>query len=302
MKVKVKAVQLWGNLMVLERESGKQRGRTKIEGTPEEIIGEEFPERLKREQARKKREREQEQRYAEQVQIKGDNEVIKWVIGMNNAGLRHIGVFINLVKYAEEHKLPVLILEMKKRLTEENAVKEWATVRNWLGKNAPKICAVTIGRRPRGWWVLRWIVLGEEPEEDCYRTASALHTYLMMKRNWITQGITGEQEAGRLKEHYLTRLEDDSDTLYLCYAPEMYEVYRAALAMPKSTRTYRTEQAYRILEERKLKVSGQAAYAVNGIQGASPSGMALCEVEVSRGRVNCAYSLVWGREESADEW
>lgn len=301
MKVKVKAVPLWGNLMVLERESGKQSGRTKIDDTSEEIIREEFPEQLKREQARKKREREQEQRYAEQVQIRKDKDAIHRIVSRNNAGLRHIGVFVNLVEYAEEYKLPVLILEMKKRLTEENAVKEWATVRAWLGKNAPKICAVTIGRRPKGWWVLRWIVLGEEPGGDCYRTASALHIYLM-DRNWTNQGMAGEQEAGRLKGHYLTRLEDDSDTLYLCYAPEMYEVYRAALAMPKSTRTYRTEQAYRILEERKLEVSGQAAYAVNGIQGASPSGMALCEVEVSRGRVNNAYSPVWEREESADEW
>jgi hypothetical protein len=44
----------------------------------------------------------------------------------------------------------------------------------------------------------------------------------------------------------------------------MYEVYRAALTMPKMTRTYRTDGAHGILEERNLRVVSPASYAVNG--------------------------------------
>lgn len=46
------------------------------------------------------------------------------VAEMNNAGLRHLTVFINLVEYAKEKRLPVTIIEMKKRLSEGEGVRE----------------------------------------------------------------------------------------------------------------------------------------------------------------------------------
>lgn len=90
----------------------------------------------------------------------------------------------------------------------------------------PGICAVSIGRRPKGWWSLRWIVVGGKPGGDCLQTALPLHAYLV-KRGWATKNLVGSEEAGRLERHYLTRFTDDWET-FAYFIPEMYEVYRAA--------------------------------------------------------------------------
>jgi hypothetical protein len=281
----------------MERGTKEQGTKEQVrKGTPDEEKTEGYPEELKRQQALKKRQREAEQRLAEKVQIINDGNAMRRVAERNNAGLRHLTVFINIVEYAKEKRLPVTIIEMKKRLSEGEGVREWQTLRNWLKKNAPEICAVSIGRRPKGWWSLRWIVVGGEPGGDCLQTALPLHAYLV-KRGWTTKDLAGSEEAGRLERHYLTRFADDWET-FAYFTSEIYEVYRAALTMPKMTRTYRTEGAHGILEERKLRVAPDASYAVNGCYGASPSGRALCEVEVRRGRVTYAWRV--GEEEEGE--
>lgn len=252
-------------------------------------------------EARNKRKRRKEETISEKVQKKRLFIPMKRMALKNNAGLRHISIFINLIEYAKENDLSVTIIEMRKRLKPEDAVKEWGTIRGWCGKHAPETCAITIGRKTNGWWSLRVLVVGGKEDEDCYKPALPLHSYLMLKRGWVTSDHAGSIEAKNLEEHYLTRLSSDDET-FDQYVSEMYEVYRAALRLPKSTRTYRTEEVEKVLEERKLPVNKDASYPVNGRSyDCSPSGMALCEVEKRRGRVVSAGWLGKSIDEDKNE-
>ena len=284
----VKALPLFGKYAVLDRGSKEKKPRVakdKAEYDEDDLS------KLMLKQAKNKRKRREEETVSEKVQTSRLFIPMKRIALKNNAGLRHISVFINLIEYAKENDLSVTIIEMRKRLKPENAVKEWGTIRGWCGKNAPEICAITIGRKTNGWWSLRVLVVEGKEDEDCYKPASALHSYLMLKRGWLTSDHAGSKEAKKLEEHYLTRLSSDDET-FDQYVSEMYEVYRAALRLPRSTRTYKTEEAERVLEERKLPVNNDAAYPVNGRSyDSSPSGLALCEVEKRRGKVVSSWWL-----------
>lgn len=292
----VKALPLFGDYAVLDR--GSKGKKTRVAKDKAEYDEDDLR-KLMFKQAKNKRKRREEEAVSEKAQTSRDFITMKRIALKNNAGLRHISVFINLIKYAKENDWGVTIIEMRKRLKPEIAVNEWGTIRGWCGKNAPEICAITIGRKTNGWWSLRVLVVGGKEEEDCYKPALALHSYLMLKRGWLTSDHAGSKEAKNLEEHYLTRLSSDEETFEL-YVFEMYEVYRAALRLPQSTRTYKTEEAEKILEARKLPVNNNAAYTVNGgSYDSSPSGLALCEVEKRRGRV--AYSWWLGKTLDEDE-
>ena len=284
----VKALPLFGKYAVLDRGSKEKKPRVakdKAEYDEDDLS------KLMLKQAKNKRKRRKEETVSEKVQTSRLFIPMKRIALKNNAGLRHISVFINLIEYAKENDLSVTIIEMRKRLKPENAVKEWGTIRGWCGKNAPEICAITIGRKTNGWWSLRVLVVEGKEDEDCYKPAFALHSYLMLKRGWLTSDHAGSMEAKKLEAHYLTRLSSDDET-FDQYVSEMYEVYRAALRLPKSTRTYKTEEAEKILEARKLPVNNNAAYTVNGgSYDSPPSGMALCQVEKRRGRVVSSWWL-----------
>ncbi|MEA4872581.1 MAG: hypothetical protein VB076_07205 [Synergistaceae bacterium] len=284
----VKALPLFGKYAVLDRGSKEKKPRVakdKAEYDEDDLSN------LMLKQAKNKRKRREEETISEKVQTKRLFVPMKRIALKNNAGLRHISVFINLIEYAKANGLSVTIIEMRKRLKPEDAIKEWGTIRGWCGKNAPETCAITIGRKTNGWWSLRVLVVGGKEDEDCYKPALPLHSYLMLKRGWVTSDHAGSKEAKNLEEHYLTRLSSDDET-FDQYVSEMYEVYRAALRMPKSTRTYRTEEAEKVLEERKLHVTNNASYPVNGRgYDSSPSGLALCEVEKRGGKVVSSWWL-----------
>lgn len=282
MSNRARASKLFGDLYVIwkgwnERKSKGARVRKQF--------SEDDLSKLKKEQAMKKEKRREEESTSEKVQLEKDRAVMREIAIRSNAGIRHIVVFTNLIEYAIANSLSVTIIEMKKRLKPEDAVKEWRTIRGWCGKNAPKICAITIGRKPKGWWSLRVLVVGGKEDEDCYKPALALHSYLMLKRGWVTSDPAGSKEAKNLEEHYLTRLSSSEVTLDQ-YVPEMYEVYRASLSMPKSTRTYRTEEAFNILAEGELGVDDIPSLVVNDEgKGCSPSGVALCKGIIENGRL-----------------
>lgn len=277
MKSEAKALPLFGKLAVLER-GKKDKNKTEYSTR-----------KFKVKNAKSKRKREEEARISEKVQISKDWRAMKRIAIRSNAGLRHISVFINLIEYAKDNDLSVTINEMRKRLKPEDAVKEWDTIRGWCGKNAPEICAISIGRKPKGWWSIRVLVVGGKEDEDCYKPVFLLHSYLMLKRGWVTSDHAGSKEAKNLEEHYLTRLASDEATFEL-YVFEMYEVYRASLSVPNSSRTYRTERVEGVLEARKLDVNEEASYVVNGGgHRNSPSGRALCEVDIKENRVVDAW-------------
>lgn len=284
---KAKALRLFGNLAVLERIKKKDRepgtNQDKTEYTKD------VTRKFKVKNAKSKRKREEEARISEKVQISKDWRAMKRIAIRSNAGLRHISVFINLIEYAKDNDLSVTINEMRKRLKPEDAVKEWDTIRGWCGKNAPEMCAISIGRKPKGWWSIRVLVVGGEEDEDCDKPVFLLRSYLMLKRGWVTSDHAGSKEAKNLEEHYLTRLASDEATFEL-YVFEMYEVYRASLSVPNSSRTYRTERVEGVLEARKLDVDEEASYVVNGGgHRNSPSGRALCEVDIKENRVVDAW-------------
>lgn len=288
----VKALPLFGKLAVLERgtkEKKPKKTQDKTAYTESDIR------KFKVKTAKCNQKRKAEARVSEMVQIDKEWRAMKRIAVRSNAGLRHIAVFINLIEYAKANEFSITIFEMKKRLKPEDAAGEWNTIRGWCGKNAPDICAITIGRKPKGWWTLRFLVLGKE--EDCYKPASSLHSYLIIRRGWVANDHTGSKEAVSLEEHYLTRLSSDEATFEL-YVFEMYEVYRASLIMPNSSRTYRTKGAEGLLETRKLGVTKEASYVVNGGgRNNSPSGRALCEVDTEENKVTNA----WWKPEPLDE-
>lgn len=295
------AIRLFGNLAVVMRNN--EKSRSTYSGKPKERTAKDLQE-IKRHNARRARERKQEQKTAEKVQLQGDHEAMLRVAQRNNAGFTHLTLFIGLIEYAEEQGLPVGIFELTKRMTESDAVKEWSLVRNWLGKgNAPQLCAVTIGRKPKGWWTLRVVLIGNTPEDDCFLLSIPMYTYLRKKRGWKCEGTATDANAGRLKEHYLLRLEDDEET-FEQYVPEVYEAYRASLSMPNTSRTYRTDETKEIIKQhRQMQVSNYAAFVVNGEDPrfASSSGKALCVVRTKKGIIAEA-DWVCSQDVSFEDW
>jgi hypothetical protein len=68
----------------------------------------------------------------------------------------------------------------------------------------------------------------------------------------------------------------------------MFEIFRAGLTIPRCSRTIRNNSAKGILETLKVPVNNKAAYAVNGhfgSGGTSPSGVALCTITKTKGRI-----------------
>lgn len=296
----VTASILFDDIAVIRRGT---KEKNSIEAREKIVYSAEDLKKLRYKQAIKKQKRREEEIISEKVQIEKDWDTMKRIAIMNNAGIRHIELFARLIKHAKDNELGVTIIEMRKRLKPEEAVREWQTIKNWCGKNAPKICALTIGRKPKGWWSLRVLVVGGKEDEDCYKPALALHSYLMLKRGWITSDHAGSNEAKNLEEHYLTRLSKGEEA-YDHYVTEIYEVYRASLRLPKSTRTFRTKEASNILQRMEISVDDGPASVVNGVgAGVSPSGVALCRVIMENGRVVGAKRIgVVAYDDEEDGW
>ena len=282
------AVKLFGNLaLIMHKDTGNGYPREeRVRLTPEKL------QEIKRKNAVSKRKRTEGQKKAEKVQIARDIDAMRRVAVRSNAGIKHLAYFIALIEHADRQGLPVSIFEMTKQMTEDAALKEWTTIRNWLGKgNAPLLCAVTIGRRPKGHWVLRVVLVGDAPKDDCYTLGMSVYLYLHRKRKWKGEGVAAEADAGRLKEHYLLRLETDEET-FEQYVPEAFEVFRAGLAMPKQRRTFRTTGADKVFGENLMEVADRAAFVVNGhnYKQTSPSGCALSIIQTNKkGIVTDAY-------------
>lgn len=245
--------------------------------------------RLRKEAQRDARARKERQKAAETIQRLGDTEGALEIVRRNNAGAKHIAVFVNMVGRAKADGLPVALGIAKRKLGEAEAVKQWRGIRGWLKNRPGLLAAVSIGRRAGGSWVVRWVVVGNAGE-DVFSEAAPLPLYLANKRGWINSSVTMEAEAAKLKDHYLTRYDDAEETLGY-FATEMFEVYRAALALPKTTRTCTTPEAKALLETCKGPVENQAAgvVAFNGDpRFSSQSGAALCRCETKAGTVTGA--------------
>jgi len=245
--------------------------------------------------------RRERQKTAEAIQRAEDTQRMQETVRRNNAALRHLALFVNMVEIAKAKRLPVALGIAKRIASEPEAVKQWRQIREWLGKRPSSCCVVSIGKGAGGWWVIRWAVLGK-PERDVFTEAAPLPLYLANKKGWKNSGVTMEAEAERLQDHYLLRNDGDEETLKT-YTTEMFEVYRAALVMPKTTRTYRTDEAKNLIESCRMPVDPQASFPVayNGDpRNSSGSGVALCRGVVKNGKV-VSSEWICGNEETAEE-
>ncbi len=296
------ALHLWGPLYLLSRIPRPRMKKPKQTSEPGEPAAETSRDldRLRMEAQRDAMARKERQKAAETIQRSGDAERVLEIVKRNNAGTKHIAVFVNMVGRAEADGLPVALGIAKRKLGEAEAVKQWKGIRGWL-KNRPGLLgAVSIGRRAGGSWVVRWVVVGKAGE-DVFSEAAPLPLYLANKRGWINSSVAMEAEAVKLKDHYLTRSDDAEETLGY-FATEMFEVYRAALTLPKTTRTCTTPEAKALLETCRKPVEKRAAGAVafNGDpRFSSQSGAALCRCETKAGTVTGAE---WVCSSQSDEF
>jgi len=296
------AMHLWEDLYFLTRTPRPRMKKPKQAKETEEPAEETSQDldRLRKEAQRDARARKERQKAAETIQRSRDTERVLEIVKRNNAGLRHIAAFVNLVEVAEVRGLPVALGIAKRTMGEAEAVKQWKGIRGWL-KNRPGLLgAVSIGRRAGGCWVVRWLVLAKVGE-DVFTVAAPLPLYLANRRGWMNSSVAMETEAAKLRDHYLTRCEDDEETLGY-FATEMFEVYRAELALPKRTRTCTTPEAKALLDSCKIPVENAAAGALafNGDpRFSSQSGAALCRCEMEAGAVTGAE---WVCSSQSDEF
>jgi len=291
------ALPLFGDLFIIVKTPNSRPNNTSRE--PCEAKDQQ---QFRMEAKRDFRNRRERQKIAESVQRDGNTLRMQETVRRNNAALRHLALFVNLIEIAKAQGLPVALGVAKRIVSEVEAVKQWRQIREWLGKRSSSCCVVSIGKSAGGWWVIRWAVVGSS-EKDVFSEAAPLPLYLANKKGWKNSSVTMEAEAEKLQNHYLLRKQDDEETLKT-YTTEMFEVYRAALVMPKSTRTYRTEEAKELIESCRMSVDPRAAYVVayNGdCRSSSVSGSALCRGDVKNGKVVDAEWICRSEEMDEDE-
>ena len=227
----------------------------------------------------------------EAIQCARNTEEAQRFAYQNNAAGTHLVAFVKLAEYAESASRPLALGVMGKTLKEQDVGTEWKLIQKWLGKHSPKVCAVSIGRRPKGRWVLRMIAVGEQGEEDSDHIENFRH--YLRKRGWRGESFAADRDASMLKEHYLTRKDDAMETLAF-YLLEMFEVARASLVLYGRSRTYKTNKTTYIIDQQANPVEDDAAYVINGIKGIggnTASGRAFCIVEVQEGTVVAAWPI-----------
>ena len=283
----VMAYPLFGNFAIMRRE----KTQSSPSDTPADIraITEADRQSMRAAQAERARNNRQLSKRTEDIQVKKDTEGARQFATKNNAAMTHLETFIGLVRYAEENALPLAMGEFGKTFKEEDARKEWKRIQSWLGKYRPDVCAVSIGRRPKGRWVIRMIIVGNHGEGSSTQ-ANPFRNYLE-KRGWQEQSYAADQEAARLKDHYLIHNKDAGIETFDLFLSEMVEVGRAALVLPyRGRRTFRSDAAQGILNSNGVPVIDDAAYPVQGLgRSSSPSGKAICEVEIKDGAVVTAW-------------
>jgi hypothetical protein len=239
--------------------------------------------KFKRDAIKRKKDRKQRQKIAEKEK---DVEIMEKDTNRNNAALKHLAYFKNIVEFATAKNLPLAMGEHSIAIKEPLMPPKWSKLKAWVTKNLTPCCIISIGRKPKGWWTIRWAVVGDSQEEDLFGLIAPFGAYLT-KTGWRTKAMALDADSSRLRDHYLCRLDNYEETIKV-FVPEMFEVYRASLSIPRSTRTYRNAAAQRTLDTVETPVKSSAAYPVNGLSymgGASPSGVALCEVEIKKGWV-----------------
>lgn len=258
---------------------------------------------LKKANARERQIRQKKQKRAERLQIEKELEAMKYLAERNNSALKHIAYFTNIVEFATANNLPLAMGEHSIAIKESLMLPKWSRLKVWITKNLIPCCLVSIGRKPKGWWTIRWIVVGDSRSEDLYSLTAPFGAYLA-KTGWRTKAVAMDDDPSRLRDHYLLRQDDDDETLKT-FVPEMFEIYRAGLSIPRATRTHRNASAQGVLDILKMPVRNSAAYPVNGLRGyfggASPSGVALCEIKVKKGQVVEARWIGDASEVDAEE-
>lgn len=241
---------------------------------------------IKKANYRDKKKRQNMQKEAEKMRFETNWTDMYYYSVHNNSALKHLVFFTNIVEYATNNNLPLAIGEHSISLKADLMPQKWSSLRAWVTKNLSPCCLVSIGRKPRGWWTIRWMVVGDNQGADLFSLISPFGAYLA-KTGWRTKAVVMDADSSRLRDHYLSRLDDNEETINL-YVPEMFEIFRAGLTLPRCSRTIRNNSAKGILETLKVPVDNKAAYPVNGhfgFGGVSPSGVALCTITKRKGRI-----------------
>lgn len=244
---------------------------------------------IKKANYRDKRKRQNMQKEAEKMRFETNQPDMYYYSVRNNSALKHLAYFTNIAEYATRNNLPLAMGEHSMSLKADLLPQRWSCLRAWVTKNLSPCCLVSIGRKPKGWWTIRWMIVGDNQAADLFSLISPFGAYLA-KTGWRTKAVVMDADSSRLRDHYLSRLDDDEETINL-YVPEMFEIFRAGLTLPRCSRTIRNNSAKGILETLKVPVNNTAAYTVNGhfgSGGTSYSGVALCTITKTKGRITDA--------------
>lgn len=244
---------------------------------------EEYLKNLKKYRARKKRECKKLQGVAEFIESKGDAEQIKYYGQICNGAIKHLAFFKYLIAWGEKNNKSISLSSFRKQIKEGAVAKEWQKIRQWCSRqksngNEEMAVAITIGRTNRGWYSLRVVIVGDNSPVSLF--SYKLGLFLCSKNKWTTRAMHIGEESKELLKHYKTEeLEYFND--------ELFSVFRATLTLPFQTRTYRNEEAERIINKGLIPVSYGASVVLKGpmAYNNSVSGVALCEIEQKRGRV-----------------
>lgn len=251
--------------------------------------------RYKRWTAERKRNKKMAYKEALKLEKIGDVDRVREYCTRNNAGIRHIATFYNLAKYGEDNGKCVCICSFVKRISLFEVKKEWATISKWCGKNIndESVCALSIGVGSNGWYGLRFICVGEQ--KQVFNRLCKVGCYLINKRQWKSKAVHLTDETVPMLDHYLGG--NDWADWWEKMIPEVWALYKASLLF--GHRTFKSEGAKTILEQRAKGVTADASYCVYDsmcYKGAT-AGNALCEVGMHGDYVNEACPLL---DEGAD--
>lgn len=194
---------------------------------------------------RDKKSDEMKLKETERIQKDGDRQsMVDWV-KTNNAAMKHLVTFVTLANYATDNNRGIALGSFKKLVSRKDVQKVWKQVLRYLGKySVDGGLACSIGIIENGWVTLR--VIGVTNGEDQTPMELTLPFYdWLLRHGWKDTTTASDGNAKKLLDHYLLR--PVGAEVFDVYAPEMFEVARAQLAVD-GTRTYRNSEATTIID------------------------------------------------------
>lgn len=281
----------------------KQKCRKKKVAKAENIDNreqEEYLKGLREYRARKKRECRKLQGVAEFIESNEDIEQMKYYGEMCNGAIKHLAIFKHMISWGEKNNKSISLSSFRKQIKENAIAKEWQKIRQWCSRQKDNgkgdmAVAITIGRTNRGWYSLRVVIVGDNAPVSLF--SYKLGLFLCSKNKWTTRAMHIGEESRELLSHYKTEELEH-------FSGELFSVFRATLTLPFQTRTYRNEEAERIINMGLIPVSYGASMVLTGpmAYNNSVSGVALCEVEQKRGRVVKAELIAERRNRDEDSF